>query len=367
MVNSNLVIKRLLSILLLPFLINSNIESKEINFGDNEEFVDYNNEYILGSGDVLIIDFLGLDIFSGNYGIQPDGFLALPEIDKVYAKNKTVSQLKTFLEEKYNEYLYSPDINISISNYRPLSVTLRGEVNKSGLFKMSYSRKTSSTNKNNSSSYSGIDTKQNLSSSYSVPKLFDLIQLGEGITSHANLKKIEIVRENPSTLGGGKIKTTVNLIELLEDGNQKVNIALRDGDDIFVPKSEKILLDQLVEINKSNLTPDKIMVYVNGHVRGKGQIILKQGISLFEAIAAAGGALPMSGNVEFIRFNNNGKSQKRILSFNKSSIKGTQDNPILISGDIIFVRKNIFGKANSVIRDYSSPAVSAYGLYRLFN
>ena len=167
-------------------------------------------------------------------------------------------------------------------------------------------------------------------------------------------------------LGGGKIKTTVNLISLLEDGNQEANVDLRDGDDIFIPRSKKVLLDQLIEINKSNLTPDQIMVYINGHVRSKGRIPLQQGISLFEAIAAAGGALPMSGNVEFIRFNNNGKSQKRILGFNKSSIKGTTNNPILINGDIIFVRKNLFGKANSIIKDYSSPAVSAYGLYRLF-
>lgn len=362
MVNSNLVIKRLLSILFVPFLINANIESKEIDISDKEEFVDYKDEYILGSGDILIIEFLGLDIFSSNYAIQPDGFLTLPEINKVYAKNKTVSQLKTILEKKYNEYIYSPDINVSISDYRPLSLTLRGEVNKTGLFNMSYLRKASPTNKNNS----GININKNLSTGYSVPKLFDLIQLGEGITSHADLKNIQIVRENPSTLGGGKIKTTVNLIALLEDGNQKNNIALRDGDDIFVPRSEKILLDQLIDINKSNLTPDKIIVYINGHVRGKGQTVLQQGVSLFEAIAAVGGALPMSGNVEFIRFNNNGKSQKRILSFNKSSIKGTTDNPILISGDIIFVRKNIFGKTNSIIRDYSSPAVSAYGLYRLF-
>lgn len=366
MVSTNFVIKRFLPLLFVPFLINSNLEAKEIKFSEKKEYVDYKNEYILGNGDILIIDFLGLDIFTGNYAIQPDGFLNLPEINKVYAKDKTISELTDILKKKYAEYVYSPDIEVSISTYRPLSVTLRGEVNKTGLFNMSYLKKTSTTNNKTSTSYYGLDKNKKNSTGYSVPKLFDLIQLGEGITSHADLKNIQIVRDNPSILGGGKIKTTVNLISLLEDGNQEANVALRDGDDIFIPRSEKVLLDQLIEINKSNLTPDQIMVYINGHVRGKGQIRLQQGISLFEAIAAAGGALPMSGNVEFIRFSNNGKSQKRILSFNKSSIKGTTNNPILINGDIIFVRKNLFGKANSIIKDYSSPAVSAYGLYRLF-
>ena len=55
----------------------------------------------------------------------------------------------------------------------------------------------------------------------------------------------------------------------------------------------------------------------------EGRIPLQQDISLFEAIAA-GGALPMSGNVEFIRFNNNGKSQKRILGLTNHQSKVLQ-------------------------------------------
>ena len=99
-------------------------------------------------------------------------------------------------------------------------------------------------------SSSGLNNIQKNSNGHSVPKLFDLIQLGEGITSHADLKNIQIVRDNPLILGGGKIKTTVNLISLLEDGNQEANVDLRDGDDIFIPRSKKVLLDQLIEINK---------------------------------------------------------------------------------------------------------------------
>ena len=121
MVRTNFVIKRFLTLLFVPFLINSNLEAKEIKFSEREEYVDYKNEYILGTGDILLIDFLGLDIFTGNYSIQPDGFLDLPELNEVYAKDKTVSELKNILEKKYSEYLYSPEIKVSISSYRPLS------------------------------------------------------------------------------------------------------------------------------------------------------------------------------------------------------------------------------------------------------
>ena len=74
----------------------------------------------------------------------------------------------------------------------------------------------------------------------------------------------------------GKNKTTVNLISLLEDGNQEANVDLRDGDDIFIP-SKKYALDQLIEINKSNLTPDKLW-FTSMVTLSKGRIPLQQGI-----------------------------------------------------------------------------------------
>ena len=89
-------------------------------------------------------------------------------------------------------------------------------------------------------------------------------------------------------------------------------------------------------------------------------------MSLFEGIAAAGGARNMSGNIEFLRFTRDGKTLKRILRFNKTAIKGTNNNPILVNGDIIVVRRNLFGKASSVITDYSSPLINSYGIYKLF-
>ena len=332
-----------------------------------------NQEYILGSGDILQIDFKGIDIFNGNYVIRPDGFISLPEVGKVSAKDKTIPELDNILEKAYSEFLYNPQIDLTIFNYRPLEITLRGEVNKTGLFTMNYSNK--SLNKNNSQ-ISKSNFKTNLGnksnpiivneSSVSLPKLFDLLQFGEGVTSYADLRNIEIVRRNPKIKGGGFIKTKVNIISILESGDQSENIVLRDGDDVFVPKSKKMLLEQLVEINKSNLTPDFINVFVNGNIKKPGQITLKQGTSLNEAIAAVGGENSMTGAIEFIRFNRGGKTEKRIIN-SKNGEKGSIYNPILVSGDIIFVRKNLLGKATNVITEYTAPLVNAYGVYKIFD
>ena len=77
-------------------------------------------EYILGEGDELEIKFYGLSLFDDFYTINPQGNLILPELYEVYAKGRTVKELKSLLHEKYIEYIISPDILIEIVKYRDL-------------------------------------------------------------------------------------------------------------------------------------------------------------------------------------------------------------------------------------------------------
>ena len=352
----NFLIFFFLPFLIIPKLESQNIvESQLVSIGK-----EYKSDYILGPGDVLQLDFKGIDVFSGNYSISATGYLNLPEVGEIYANEKTLVQLKADLEKNFSNFLYNPLINLSIYKYRPLKITLRGEVNKTGLFNLNYFQENLPTNT------SQINNFSNRQGTVIVPRLFDLIRLGEGITSYADLRNIEIVRKNPEINGGGKIKTTINLLSLLQDGDQSINLELRDGDDIFIPKSKNLLIDQLIEVNKSNLTPDIVTIFVNGNVPTPGELKVPQGLSLFEGIAAAGGGQNMTGNIEFLRFTRDGKTLKRVLRFNKNAIKGTKNNPILVNGDIIVVRRNLFGKASSVITDYSSPLINAYGIYKLF-
>ena len=119
--------------------------------------------------------------------------------------------------------------------------------------------------------------------------------------------------------------------------------------------------------NKSNLTPDKMTIFINGNVTRQGAITIKQGATLYEAIAASGGARPLDGKIEFIRFDENGKAQKRIFSSLSNSSKNSEQNPILIEGDILFVRKNLIGKTTSILSEIGTPIISAATLYQIFN
>ena len=282
-------------------------------------------------------------MFDDIYEINQNGNLVLPELEEFYAKGKTLKELKMSLEKKYEEYIVNPDLVIEIIEYRDLNVTLRGEVNQTGLFKLPFDRE----------------------NNY-MPRLFDALRLGKGVTSNADLKNIIVIRNNPTSKGGGKIKADINLITFLDEGDQTQNIQLRDGDDIFVGRSNNTIIEQLNAFNKSNLSPSSVIVFVNGNVMKSGRLKIPQGASLYEAIAAAG-EKNLSGTIELVRLSNSEKNEKRSIAFNKRSPKGTYENPFLMNGDIITVRKNFLGKTTQALNDYGAPVIRSYAIYKIFD
>ena len=198
------------------------------------------------------------------------------------------------------------------------------------------------------------------------PKLFDALKKAKGFSSNADLSSIQVVRNNSLSQGGGRISTTLNLFSLINDGDQSQNIKLFDGDSIFIKKTNSPLAKQFLIINKSNINPELIKIYVSGNVNNPGSFELPRGSTLFEAIGAAGGEIDFSGKIRFIRFNENGETISRYLSFNPKAVKGSKNNPILNEGDIIDVKKSNLRKLTTTINELGSPIINAYAIFSLF-
>ena len=273
--------------------------------------------------------------------------------------------------EKYKEVIINPNIEVTIYKYRPLNIYIGGEVNRPGLYKLEYQNNLSDQNNNKifdpNTQTIGLSNSINKITSNNSPKLFDALQKVDGLTNKADLSNIKIVRKNSKTFGGGTIKSNINLIRLIKNGDQSQNIRLFDGDYIFIPASENILLDQIIDINRTNINPREIQVFITGNVVNPGSKILRQNTSLVEAIMSAGGKQSGTGNVQFIRLKRNGNSEKRIFGYDQSATKGSYKNPILIEGDLIVLNKNLIGKTTSILNEVGSPIISGYGLYKLFD
>ena len=325
--------------------------SKRFQMSYKENEVDFKPGYLLGPGDIIKITFIGLDIYTNNYPISPDGYLFLPEIGKVNATGMTTIELKKKIYKSYSEFIFNPEIEISIIVYRPITFFLKGEINKPGLYKF----------------IEGSENNINKATSQIVWRLFDAIKFGEGFTIYSDLSKVTILRENAESNGGGKLKATVNVLKLLQDGDLSQNIRIKDGDVITVNKNPISLKDQINQINKTNITPNTINVFINGNISNTGLQTLPKGISLNNAIATSGGLASFAGNIEFIRLNNFNKSKKRIIKYDITAKKGSFNNPILQNDDIIFARKNILGKTTEKLSELTSPLVTGIGLYEIFN
>ena len=329
-----------------------------------------NSQYIVDAGDILYLNFKDINFFTGAYSVNVNGEIFLPEIGFFSVKGKTTQEIKSQLLGKYKEVIINPNIEVTIYKYRTLSIYIGGEVNRPGLYKLEYQNQ---LNEQNNNLNLGLDPQNidlvnpmNNTTSKNVPKLFDALQRVDGLTNKADLSNIKIVRKNSKTYGGGTIKANINLIRLLKNGDQSQNIRLFDGDYIFVPASENILLDQILDVNRTNINRREIQVFITGNVERPGSTILKQNSSLMEAIMAAGGKKNYTGSIQFIRLKRNGNSEKRSFRYDKLAIKGSYKNPILIDGDLIILNRNILAKTSEIITEFASPIINTWGLYKIF-
>ena len=81
----------------------------------------------------------------------------------------------------------------------------------------------------------------------------------------------------------------------------------------------------------------------------------------------SGGPKLFSGNIEFLRFDEFGETERRSFRFSPQARINTKKNPILMDGDIIHVNQSLLDKTNKVIGLVADPILRSYGLYSIFN
>ena len=336
--------------------------------------------YILGPGDGLQIELRDLPELSGRFSIGPDGALYLPRLRALYVEGLTIEELRDFLTTEFKAYVRDPQVYVRPVAYRPVRIYVGGEVKRPGYYTLTGVQST--TEDVTSSATSTVDSgsaglsrgtiKQTSvtggsSSATLFPTVFDAIRTAQGITPYTDLAKVQVIRKRAEGLGGGRIKTNLNFLSLINDGNESQNIRLFDGDALNVGKSPIVLRDQLLKAGQSNLSPQFMEVFVIGRVNNPGGIKLPQGSSLNQAISLAGGTKLLKGKVEFVRFNREGTIERRIFPFKAGAAANTPNNPTLAAGDLIRINDSILSGGIEVLNELTGPFVGVYSIYSLFN
>lgn len=168
-------------------------------------------DYVLSPGDELTIFVYGYEEFQAKelkeFIIRPDGKLAFPLVGEIQAAGLSPGVFTMALTTALSEYIVNPKVTVNVDKYHTTRVYVLGEVTKPGLYE--------------------IERQHNL---------LDAVGIAGGYTENAAKKNIFIIhKDNPQ-------KTVkVNLLKLLERGDLSQNVALADGDVVYLTRNHKIV------------------------------------------------------------------------------------------------------------------------------
>lgn len=207
--------------------------------------------YTLGAGDIVNIDIFRVPQYSGESQVLVDGTLNLPLVGKVNVNGLNLDAASAAISRQYGQYLRRPIVTLSLLNRRPLQIGIAGEVSRPG-------------------SYT-IDQNETQSS-----RLSQLIETAGGITQSADLAQVQVRRPRAD---GSQQLVTVNLWELIRNGDLTQDVTLRDGDAVFIPTALVPLENAalLADASFANDVNQPINIAVIGEVYRPGPYTLQGG------------------------------------------------------------------------------------------
>jgi len=299
-------------------------------------------QYTLGPGDRLRMDALQVEGLSGEYQVLVDGTVGFPLIGTMQVKGKTIPQVNALLIEKYSKYIKRPTITVILTAARPLNVTLSGEVNSPGAYTLP------------------IENGQKF------PNLTQVIQGAGGLTPVADISQVQVRRQKGDT----EESFRVNLWELLQRGDSRQNLVLRDGDVVIIPSKATTNPEEVRQLTDANFGirfEQEINVAVIGEIFRPGSYKVSptvrasnlgevggssgqannrlntansQPVRLTQAIQEAGGIKSQADirNIEVRRENRNGDFEVIVVNLWELLDEGNLDKDVILkNGDVITV------------------------------
>lgn len=155
-------------------------------------------DYILGTGDQLIINIYGASQLTLSETISPDGFITIDGIGPISLGGLTISNATRKLKATLGTRYQNSQFMLSLGQSRSISINVMGELKYPGSYQLS--------------AFSNV--------------LYALYMAG-GITEKGTLRAIKVYRNN-------QLISTVDLYDYLINGATATNVRLEEGDVILV-------------------------------------------------------------------------------------------------------------------------------------
>lgn len=160
--------------------------------------------YIIMPPDVIEIDSKRVrEIHRHREQVRSDGMLTLPLLGSMFVAGKTTEQVSAELQTRAREFYEDADVSLRVIGYNSQKVFVFGEVSAPGPYP-----------------YTGANTVLSLMSAAQPSRL-------------ANTSDIRILR--PTDEGKLAHRLTVDLDNMVKDGDTTLNAVLEEGDIVYVP------------------------------------------------------------------------------------------------------------------------------------
>ena len=288
--------------------------------------------YTLDTGDIIRVTVFGLPDQGGVVQVFSDGTVTFPLIGTINVAGKTIMEVNNLLTNLYSRYLKRPSVTVILEQPRPLEVAIVGEVNVPGNYNLSggIQPQTQEVKPSGSSTLAGL------------PKVSDLFALAGGLTVSADVRQIQLRRQEK----GQEIVYNLDFWRLLQEGDLAQDVKLRDGDVIVVPKKEVIDPNEYRQLADATfgikyLEPPNVTIVGEVNRPGSYTVSIEQGPPrLTTAIQQSGGIRELADirSIIISRTTRDAQQQKIEVNLWEMLQSGDINRDILLQdGDTIFV------------------------------
>lgn len=268
-------------------------------------------EYELGPGDELTLDFGGRTELNSKRIVGPDGRITLPLAGPIALADKTRGQAADAILAALSPYYQNLSVTVGVDKYTANRVLLLGAVEHPGVLSFD-----------------------------SPPTLLEVVTRGGVLGGGEGLQKLPAFPERCAIYRGDDKVMWVDLRALLSSGNALADLRLRRGDLVYVPSTQ----DRYVS--------------VLGQVAHPGAMQLEANSTLAKLLAQAGGLSDAAGDNPQIRIISPSTGKTRTITY-RQVLQSAPLDLTLRPGDIVFIPKSGFNKVSYVFEKLS-PLVSIF-------
>jgi polysaccharide export outer membrane protein len=268
-------------------------------------------EYRLGKGDEITVDFPGRSDLAAKLVVGPDGRITLPLAGDVILAGHTREEAAKAIDAALSTYYTNLAAQVTVTKYTSNKVLVLGAVEKPGEV-----------------TFDG------------TPTLLEALSRG-GLETGPN--KAARIPERCAIYRGQDEVVWVDLKALIDSGNALADLRLRRDDVVYVPNG------------------GERFVSVLGQVQHPGAVQLTSTSTLASVLAEAGGFTEAAGNKPHIQIVDPATGTSRVISFNDvlNPAKALEITPK--PGEIIFVPQSGLFRATYVV-ERLSPLITAGAL-----